>query len=187
MFKRILALLAWVHHFRLVHGAILPPHVMFYPDNDGSQFIDPRKHSIRMIDWCYSVDFEKRTRLSSWVPAWKDMYAPELLNKSYIGPESDIYMAAKLIVYLCGSLFMPELGKVLIKCLDPDPKKRYAKANDVLEAGKRLRQRRMARRSGTISICQKRSNREDIMGGGGYSGFRHIHKLQSNTCSNRCT
>lgn len=133
MFKRILSLLTWVHHFHLVHGAILPPHVMFYPDNDGnSTDIDPRKHSIRLVDWCYSVNFKQRTRLSSWVPAWQDHYAPELLAKSFIGPASDIYMAAKLIVYLCGSKFPAALGKVLKKCLDSDPAKRYQKAGDVL-------------------------------------------------------
>jgi hypothetical protein len=133
MFKRILAVLTWTHHFRLVHGAILPPHVMFYPDNDGGSGVDPRKHSIRMIDWCYSVNYEERTRLSSWIPAWQDHYAPELLSKKYIGPASDIYMAAKLMVYLCGSLWMPALGKILVKCLDSDYKKRYQKAGDVLQ------------------------------------------------------
>jgi serine/threonine protein kinase len=137
MFKRLLALLTWAHHFRIVHGAILPPHVMFYPDNDGGG-VDARKHSTRLIDWCYSVNFEKRTRLSAWVPAWKDMYAPELLDKSYIGPESDIYMAAQLMLYLRqSSLFMPELQTVILKCLEKDPKKRYRKAGDVLEDWKK--------------------------------------------------
>ena len=133
MFKRILSLLTWVHHYKLVHGAILPPHVMFYPDNDGvSGVVDPRKHSIRLIDWCYSVDFTQRTRLSSWVPAWQDHYAPELLSKKFIGPPSDIFMAARLIQYLCGKL-PGAMEKVLMKCLDPDPAKRYQKAGEVFE------------------------------------------------------
>lgn len=132
MFKRILSLLTWVHHYGLVHGAILPPHVMFYPDNDGKKDMDARKHSIRLIDWCYSVDFKARTRLSSWVPAWKDHYAPELIAKQSIGPSSDIYMAAMLINYLCGTL-PPALEKVLVKCLKPNPAERYQKAGDVFE------------------------------------------------------
>jgi len=133
MFKRILAVLTWAHHYKIIHGAILPPHVMFYPDNDGSN-VDPRKHTVRLIDWCYSVDYEKRTRLSAWVPAWKDYYAPELLDKSYVGPESDIYMAAQLMIYLLQkTLFMPELQKVILKCLEKDPKKRYRKAGDALK------------------------------------------------------
>ena len=136
MFKRVLSLLTWVHHFKLIHGAILPPHVMFYPDNDGNKLIDPRKHSIRLIDFCYSVDYTQRTRLSSWVPAWQDHYAPELLSKKAIGPQADIYMAAKLIVYLCGSKFPVALGKVLLRCLESDPEKRYQKAGEVLKEWK---------------------------------------------------
>lgn len=130
MFKRILSLLTWVHHFKLVHGAILPGHILFYPDNDGHIGLDPRKHSIRLIDWCYSVDFEKRTRLSSWIPAWKDHYPPELIAKTSMSPASDIYMAAKLIRYLSDK--MPDrMEKVIMKCLDPDPAKRYQTAADV--------------------------------------------------------
>lgn len=132
MFKRILSLLTWVHHFGLVHGAILPPHVLFYPDNDG-QGNDARKHSIRLIDWCYSVDFKSRTRLSSWVPAWKDHYPPELLEKRSIGPSSDIYMAAKLIRYLCKDVPVP-LNDVLVKCVHLNPASRYQKAKDVFDA-----------------------------------------------------
>jgi len=141
MFKRILSLLTWVHHFGLIHGAILPPHVLFYPDNDGAKDIDPRKHSIRLIDWCYSVDFKKRTRLSSWVPAWENYYAPELLDKSSITPASDIYMAATLMGYLINAdgstsnaLNLPSgLRTVLLKCTEPKPAKRYQKAGDVLD------------------------------------------------------
>jgi len=132
IFKRLLSVLSWVHHFKMIHGAILPPHVLVYPDNDGRSGFDPRKHTVRVIDWCYSVDYKKRTRLSAWVPAWKDHYAPELLNKTGIGPSSDIYMAAKLIRYLCGKL-PPAMETVLNRCLDPNPKKRYQKAGHVFD------------------------------------------------------
>jgi hypothetical protein len=131
MFKRILSLLTWVHHFGLIHAAILPPHVLFYPDNDGGK-IDTRKHTIRLIDWCYSVNFQKRTRLSAWVPAWKDHYAPELLSKTALGPPSDLYMAAYLIRYLCNAV-PSGLDKILTRCLDPDPKNRFQKAGEVLD------------------------------------------------------
>ena len=142
MFKRILSLLTWAHHFKIIHGAILPPHVLFYPDNDGNTVTkDPRKHSIRLIDWCYSVDYTQRTRLSSWVPAWQNHYAPELLSKKSIGPPADIYMAAKLMVYLCGNLWMPSLGNVLKKCLESDPAKRYQKAGDALNDWKEAAQK----------------------------------------------
>lgn len=132
MFKRMMSLLSWVHHFGFVHGAILPPHVMFYPDNDGKSIMDPRKHTVRLVDWCYSVKYKDRTRLSSWVPAWQDHYAPELLKKEHIGPSSDLFMAANMILYLSEPL-PQRLDKVLKKCLITDHSKRYQKAKLVFD------------------------------------------------------
>lgn len=135
MFKRLMSLLTWVHHFKMIHGAILPPHVMFYPDNDGKRLVDARKHSVRLIDWCYSVDFKSRTRLSAWEAKWKDHYAPELIAKKSMSPASDIYMAAKLIRYLCGALPAP-LERVMSICTADDPEQRYQKASEAFEAWK---------------------------------------------------
>lgn len=133
MFKRILSVLSWTHHFELIHGAVLPSHVMFYPDNDGGT-VDKRKHTVRLVDWCYSLNFKTRTRLSAWVPAWKDLYAPELLEKTYLGPESDLYMAAQLVLYLTQGPLPKPLQTVMNKCLRRDPAKRYRKAGEVLDA-----------------------------------------------------
>lgn len=137
MFKRLLVILEWTHHCGLVHGAILPPHVMFRVD-DASAKLDQSGHTARLIDWCYSVEFAKRTRLSSWVPAWKDFYAPELLSKESVSPASDLYMAAALIVYLAGgssaALSLPEpLKTVLLLCTEPQDRRTYQKAGEVFE------------------------------------------------------
>lgn len=154
MFKRLLTLLGWVHHLDLVHGAILPPHVLFYPDNDeGSPFAlpgkdrfnDPRKHALRLVDWCYSVDYKNRTRLSSWVPAWKDHYPPELLEKKFIGRSSDIYMAARLIWYLCEPLPKP-MEAILTRCMNPDHTKRYQKSGEVFEEWKEAARKEFGQR-----------------------------------------
>ena len=133
IFKRLLAVLSWAHHFGWVHGAILPPHVLFYPDNDGGAARDARKHTVRLIDWCYAVEYKTRTRLSSWSPAWEKLYAPELLNKKSIGPESDLYMAAALMRYL-GDKLPPGLEAVLARCLEKNPQRRYEKAEYAMDA-----------------------------------------------------
>jgi hypothetical protein len=133
IFKRLLAVLSWAHHFGWVHGAILPPHVLFYPDNAGGERRDARKHTVRLIDWCYAVEFKTRTRLSSWSPAWEKLYAPELLSKTSIGPESDLYMAAALMRYL-GDKLPPGLEAVLARCQDKNPQRRYEKATHAMEA-----------------------------------------------------
>lgn len=136
IFKRLLMVLDWTHHYNLVHGAILPQHVLLYPDNDGTTTNPhPYKHTIRLVDWCYSIKYEERTRLSSWCPAWKTHYAPELIAKKSVGPTSDLYMAAMLISYLGDSAVIPgPLWSVLSRCLDHDIKRRYQTVTEVFEA-----------------------------------------------------
>ncbi len=144
VFKRLLVLLEWAHHYGFVHGAILPQHLMLYPDNDEGQphalpgkarFSDPRKHSILLVDWCYAVEHKKRTRLSAWVPSCKRFYPPELVAKESVSPCSDLYMAAAVMVHLAGDVTaLPDaLHEVLIKCLSRDPSQRYQKAGQAFD------------------------------------------------------
>lgn len=135
MFKRILVLLEWVHHCGILHGAVLPPHLMFYPDNDGHSHSDPRKHAVRLLDWCYAIERRTRTRLSSWEPLWAGLYAPEIILKEQLHRSTDIYMAAKCMLYLAGNTTLPrELQAVLDKCTQTKPSERYRKAGDAFEA-----------------------------------------------------
>lgn len=104
MWKRLLLLLDWTHHTGFIHGAVLPPHVMYFPDNYTAVLTkDNRKHSVRLVDWCYAVEYKKRTRLTAWLPEYKDFYAPEVLAKQPLSPATDIYMGAKTMLYLLGS------------------------------------------------------------------------------------
>lgn len=105
MWKRTIALCDWIHTSGYIHGALLPPHIMFYPDNDGGTTRDKRKHSIRLVGWANSIDMKSKTRLSVIEPNWKSLYAPEILAKSKLGPSTDLYMGAKTLIYLSGGLF----------------------------------------------------------------------------------
>jgi hypothetical protein len=136
MWKRLLGLLGWVHHLELIHGAILPPHVLFFPDNNMRGGRDQRKHSVRLVDWCYSVEINAG-KLSAWVPEYTSFYPPEVKAKKYLGPWTDIYMAAKLIVYMSGrsiSDFPNQIRDVLYKSLSDDYQSRYKKAGDAFES-----------------------------------------------------
>lgn len=150
MFKRLLVLLEWTHKCGLVHGAVLPSHVMAYPDNAealgiavdvvGGKRVDhlrhPYKHTLRLVDWCYSVEYAGRTRLSAWVPAWESHYPPELREKREVLPSSDVYMAACLMDCLMGNFTEMEepLTDVLMRCMEDDPAKRFANTGDVFDA-----------------------------------------------------
>jgi hypothetical protein len=124
MWKRLIVMLDWTYNAGIVHGAVLPPHVMFYPDNDGQTTRDPRKHSIRLSDWCYSVDTKVRSKLSSWVPQYKEFYAPEILNKEPLGHSTDVYMAAKVILSMCDKTVPKELTASISRWVEKKPSKR---------------------------------------------------------------
>jgi hypothetical protein len=147
MWKRLLVLLEWVTKTGFIHGAVIPPHIMFYPDNDGNTTKDVRKHSARLVDWCYAVDYKARTRLSAWVPEYKAFYAPEILAKEKLGPWTDLYMGATTMLFLCGA-DMAKMEKresfalvgvpasiinSLGKCLATDPAKRPQSIGDYFE------------------------------------------------------
>ena len=140
MWKRLLTLLSNVHATGLLHGAVLPPHVLYFPDNEVIDK-DLRRHAVRLIDWCYS---ERRlsggTRLNIWCPQYKDFYPPEIINKSgaqKVGRRSELYMAAKTMQYLTGGnvttnkfpdSIPAELGNCIAKCFVTDYASRPATA-----------------------------------------------------------
>jgi serine/threonine protein kinase len=89
MNRRINAL-SLAHSYNFIHGAITPSHILLGP-------VDGRilSHDLRLVDWCYSVPFgEKVKALSS---KYKAFYPPEILRKKPVGPNTDIFMAAKCI------------------------------------------------------------------------------------------
>ncbi len=133
MWKRLLGLLDWVHKLGYIHGAILPPHVMYFPDNPKNLPKDLRKHSVRLIDWCYSVEIKPGAKLKAWCPSFESFYAPEILSKKTLGPVTDLYMGAKTMVYLLGgdvdsNIFPPsvpvDLAQNFMLCLEKNPSKR---------------------------------------------------------------
>lgn len=130
-FKRCLRLIGWSHHLGIIHGAINPDHVLVFPDNSvpGRDF---RKHSIRLIDWSYSVR-SNRTRLTGAVPQWENFYAPEILDRK-LTRSSDVYSAAKVVKFLYPKDLPKELENIIQKCVDKSPEKRYSSTNECFEA-----------------------------------------------------
>lgn len=142
MWKRLILLIDWTYRLGYVHGAVLPPHVMFYPDNDGATFRDVRKHSIRLVDWCYSRKLGAGVKLLAWAPQYKDYYAPEVINKTALGPWTDLYMGAKTMLLLIGGdpvknvfpAHIPkEIAACIRKCLEVDPRLRPRDPQDYFD------------------------------------------------------
>lgn len=98
MFNRVLEVLDFLHdHKKVVHGALTPDHVVVY--SSGLE-IDPYNHGAKLIDWSYSVKMGSPLRAIS--PKWESFYPQEVFNKKPMTPSTDIYMAAKCIMFVLG-------------------------------------------------------------------------------------
>lgn len=92
IFKRLLTAIGFANQTGFVHGGVLPSHVM----------VHARNHGLQLIGWGQSVRGAQRIRHVS--TKFKDWYPPEVIgaNKRSAMPSTDIYMAAKCLVYLAG-------------------------------------------------------------------------------------
>lgn len=133
MWKRLLLMMDWAHKLKILHGAILPPHVLFFPDNVPGPKRDERKHAVRLVDWCYSVKLEPSAKLLAIVPDYAGFYPPEVTTKKELGPWTDLFMGAKTMQYLVGGDvrgdFFPKhipapMVEQFLFCLNRDSRKR---------------------------------------------------------------
>jgi len=95
MFKRCLAGLWYVHRQKLVvHGAVIPPHLLIHPTG----------HGCKIVDWCYAVQDwpAKKNHVKAISKAYRAYYAPEIFKKNPPTPQTDLYMLGKTIVALLG-------------------------------------------------------------------------------------
>lgn len=134
MFKRLLMVLGFVHRQGVVHGAVLPPHVM----------VHPVEHGAKLVDWCYSVQdmHSSENRVKAMSTPWRDFYAPEILTKNAVTAQTDVFMAAKCMVALLGgdvksnklpSTVPPQIRMFLESCLFPSQFRRPDDAWALLE------------------------------------------------------
>jgi serine/threonine protein kinase len=95
MFKRVLAAMWFVHsEKKVVHGALIPPHIMIHPTG----------HGAKIVDWSYAVSDwpSKAGRVKAISKAYKIFYPQEILDKKPVTPATDIYMIGKCAVALLG-------------------------------------------------------------------------------------
>lgn len=98
IFKRLLTAIGFAHQAGVVHTAILPPHIRIYPGMAGQK--DDKAHALMLVGWGHAINSgEKVATISSRFRSW---YPPEVLAKKAVFAETDIYLAAKCMVYLAG-------------------------------------------------------------------------------------
>ncbi|WP_213001190.1 lipopolysaccharide kinase InaA family protein [Winogradskya consettensis] len=88
MWRRLLTGLGWAHRAGLVHGAVLPEHVLIHPG----------EHGVVLVDWCYSVS--AGGTVPAVVARHRSAYPPEVLAKQPATAATDIFMATGLMLRL---------------------------------------------------------------------------------------
>lgn len=121
IFKRMLVVAGFAHTCGLVHGAILPPHVMLHAEN----------HGLQLVDWTTTVPIGQRL---GFVPArFRDWYPPEVLHKQAATAATDIFLAAKSLLYIADGdprsdrwpdSIPREMRQFLNTCFYPSPRMR---------------------------------------------------------------
>jgi serine/threonine protein kinase len=100
IFNRLLTGLGFAHRRGTLHAAILPCHVLIHAAD----------HGLRLVGWGQSV--HKGRRIYTVPTRYKDWYSPEVLRKQAAGPATDLFLAARCLVYLAGgdplTNWMPE-------------------------------------------------------------------------------
>lgn len=120
IFRRLLTTLGFAHSLGVIHGAVLPTHVL----------INPKNHGIQLIDWCYSGPINAPIHAIS--TEYQNWYPPEVLPfKRPATTATDIFMAAKTMSYILGAdinmwpkSIHPAFTRFLETCLWPNPDRR---------------------------------------------------------------
>jgi hypothetical protein len=90
IFRRLLTVLGFSHGRNIVHGAVLPCHVMIHAAN----------HGLQLIGWGQSVEMGRQIKTISM--RYRDWYPPEVLKKQPASPATDLFLAARCLIYLAG-------------------------------------------------------------------------------------
>jgi hypothetical protein len=138
MWRRLLVAIGAAHRAGLIHGAVLPDHIM----------IHPAEHGLVLVDWCYSCDSPagrvsvsrvrvsrvsvsrvRVSRVRAVVKRYVDWYPPEVVTgRGAAGPDLDIWLATRCLTELVGGAIPAPMAAFARGCLLVSPRRRPADA-----------------------------------------------------------
>lgn len=92
MWRRVLAALSFAHSVGIVHGAVLPTHIL----------VEPAQHGIILIDWGYAVNIGSGGYIRAISADYEAWYPTEVFDKQPPLAGHDIYMGARCMIELIG-------------------------------------------------------------------------------------
>ncbi|MFG2086366.1 MULTISPECIES: molecular chaperone DnaJ [unclassified Spirillospora] len=123
MWRRLLVGLGFAHRAGVLHGAVLPDHVMIHPE----------RHGLVLVDWCYSVPGRDAAtgpagRVPAMVDRHADLYPPEVPGRRPASPATDIFMATRCMTGLMGGKAPKAMRAFARGCLLPAQNRRPSDA-----------------------------------------------------------
>ncbi|MCW2936191.1 MAG: heat shock protein DnaJ domain protein [Actinomycetia bacterium] len=118
IWRRALVALGFAHHSGLIHGAVLPRHLLIHPN----------EHGLCLIDWCYSSRGPNPATLPAIVARYRHWYPGEVGPGHQPGPDLDIYLATKSVVALIRKPLLPPLAAFAAGCTLASPARRPSDA-----------------------------------------------------------
>ena len=148
IWRRLLVALGFAHLNNIIHGAVLPTHVL----------IHPKLHGVILIDWSYAVldPSTSGESISAISSDYRDWYPAEVFAREIPTPGLDIAMAARCMIDLLGGNdhknTMPhsvpwQIQSHLKGCVLPEPRQRPQDAHVLLANFDALIQRLWGRRT----------------------------------------
>jgi len=117
MWRRLLAAAGAAAEAGVVHGAIVPEHVLIHPE----------EHGLVLIDWCYSVTAGAPGRhVPALVPGRTGFYPPEVPDRRPAAAATDVFMAARCMEHITGGRLPKPLRAFARGCTLPSPARRPA-------------------------------------------------------------
>ncbi|MFI9048623.1 molecular chaperone DnaJ [Streptomyces sp. NPDC053427] len=107
MWRRLLVALGWAHRTGLVHGAVLPDHILIHPG----------QHGLVLVDWCYSTALGDR--VPALVERHRDSYPPEVTGRRPATEATDIHLASRTVGALMGERTPEPMRAFLRGCTLP--------------------------------------------------------------------
>jgi hypothetical protein len=103
MWRRMLVAVGYAHRAGVVHGAVVPEHVL----------IEPAEHGLMLVDWCYATS---GTPIPALVDRYADWAPREVVRGETPGPGTDIHLVAKTVAALVGDRMPAPLTRFARGC-----------------------------------------------------------------------
>jgi serine/threonine protein kinase len=113
MWRRLLVAIGAAHRAGVIHGAVLPEHVL----------IHPAEHGLVLADWCYSGP-APASRVPAAVGRYRHWYPPEVLAGQPAGPDADIWLATRCMTELIGARMPAPMASFAAGCVLANPRRR---------------------------------------------------------------